>query len=686
MSFDGIRSIEWYAHNEVRAYPLTVTADGRSSDLAFTLPNAVLLAVYVHIPWSRDVDPSRFFISQLTNTGGFLEVVISYKPPSDPAIAVARSHVIPQASTSPTIREILPTEQWADVAGSVTFGTSTSLVDLPLGVFNFNFSNTQLEVDCIRPSARNLSGLLIESAGDTFELATGTVNLRAGENIRLRVQETVDGGRDVWIDAISGLNLNVDCDCGDVLTNPVRTLNGIQPNANGNIDINGAKCLNVEAATGVLSWDNPCSTPCCGCEEAEALQEAVNLFGPQINTLANFAPRLAAQMDRIEFFTQSTDIRTACDAVGGGNGGGLPPTITTTTTTTTSVNDLEMVAIGSYTRVGPVAGFAVDAVSPTSYTINWQFSQAFGTDGVSNPLGNCEIDDILAGNCGNAQAAAGIGTALLPTITTPNASAYQLNFNLAPDGASVGCPGGVVNEPPLPLWTYVVGRVYVPAPVYVTAITTASAHSGDEIRWGYRHRQVFDGTVMQDVDQLLTSPANEPIIGGGAQNVSAWPGCAGEAWNGVMSANSTATLNSTTKGYLLAAGWHDIVVIVKRSATSRSASSIMIRFDTHTACISAGASTRQYRLQLLNYSPLAPVLNFDLTADVGVVSPAAATSTALRSGGVVVTVDAAATEVVATAGNIGIVAATNSIPARPVFTGLMYDNYAIELTNIPGCS
>jgi hypothetical protein len=685
MSFDGIRSIEWYAHNEVRAYPLAVTADGKSNDSSFTLPNAVLLAVYVHIPWSRDVDPSRFFVSQVINTGSLLEIVISYKPPADPAVNVARSQIIPLASTSPTVREIVPTEAWSDVAGSVTFGTSTSLVGLPLGVFNFNFDSTQLEVDCIRPSARNLSGLLIESAGDTFELATGTVNLRAGENIRLRVQETVDGGRDVWIDAISGLNLNVDCDCGDVLTNPVRTLNGIRPNVNGNIDINGAKCLNVEAATGVLSWDNPCSTPCCGCEEAEALQEAVNLFGPQINTLANFAPRLAAQMDRIEFFTQSTDIRTACDAIGDGNGGGLPPTITTTTTTTTSINALEMAAIGSYTRVGPVAGFAVDAVSSPGYTVNWQFSQAFGVDGVNNPLGNCTIDDILAGNCGDAPAAAGIGSAMLPVITTPNASAYQLNFNLAPAGSSIGCPGGTVDEPPLPLWTYVVGRVYVPAPLYVDVITTASANTGDEIRWGYRHRQIFDGTVMQDVDQLLTASANEPIRAGGANNVSIGS-CVGEPWNGVISANSTATLNAIGKGYLLAVGWHDVVVIVKRSSTARSSSSITIRFDTHTACISAGATTRQYRLQLLNYSPSAPVVNFDLTTDSGAISPTAATSTSLRSGGLVVTVDASATEIIATSGSVGIVAAINSIPARPVFTGAMYDNYAIELTNIPGCS
>jgi len=684
MAFDGIRSIEWYAHNEVRAYPLTVTADGVSSDGTFTLPNSAVLSLYLHLPWSRDVDPSRFFISQLVNAGGFLELTLSYKPPATAAVTVATSRIVLQASAIPAVRELSPVDGWADVAGSVTFGTSVSLSSLPLGVFTFDFTSTQLEVDCIRPSARNLSGLLVESAEETFELATGTVNLRAGQNIRLRVQET-GNQRDIWIDAISGENLNVDCECGDVLTNPVRTINMVQPGINGNIDLIGAKCLNIAATTGVLSLDNPCSTPCCGCEEAEALQEAINLFGPQLNSLANFAPRLASQMDRIEFFVQSTDLSNVCGDDDCEDGLPSSVTTTTTTTTTTAIGTLQIAAIESLEVGSKVAGFAADDLTAATYSIDWLFAVADASP-ASNPLQGCTVD-----GCGDITLAA-IASASLPTITKPSPTEYHLDFGLAPSGADVPCSSSLYDPSAPYRFARVVSRVYVPSPVYVKLSSTGDTVDGDRITWGFRHREIRDGIDSYDLSLLPVDENHDVVRVSQRDRITAgW--CTATNWNAVTN-YSSAVMNDASKGYLLLSGWHDVVIDVRRSSKPRGdgyAHVVRLNLQTFAACRAVLPVTRTYKLVLLNQVS-SQILNFDLTADVGSVLPATANSNTMATQGVVVTVDPTATTITATAGDVVIVVPLTSIPARAQWNHVSEvnptppDNYVIELTALPGCS
>jgi hypothetical protein len=680
MAFDGIRSIEWYAHNEARAYPLVVSANGKSVDQTFTLPNAAILSLYLYLPWSRDVDPSRFFISQLTHVNGFIELVVSYSPPSSAAVVVAAARAPSQASDAPIIREFVPSPGWPDVAGSVTFGTRTSLGKLPLGVFAFNFENTQLEVDCIRPSARNLSGLLVENADETFELATGVVNLRSGQNVRLRVQEVSAGVRDVWIDAIDRQSLNEDCECGDVLTNPIRTINLIQPDNNGNFAVTGAKCLDINTAVGAMSLDNPCSTPCCGCEEAEALQEAINRFAPQLNTLANFAPRLSAQMDRIEFYVQSADLRQTCD-----DDTGLPPSITTTsTTTTTSPGPLAIAAIEQLAAADDLtAGLANNNEDGTTYDIDWLFAVADAS--AESPLPyTCVYDD-----CG-AQAIQPIAAATLPTISRPSTSSYDLLLNFAPGGSDDPCSSSLWDAAAPYRHMRIFGRVYVPAPVFIfISSQLAQTVDGDSLSWGFNQRRIDDGIASYDLTTLPVDPAFATArVRQYNRTTTSW--CTLGNWSS-LTTFSTAVLNSTTNGYLLLAGWHDIVFDVRRSSKPRGVGShqVPLTITTRAAC-RVTASTRQYRLVLLNYGD-STAIDFTLAADVGSVSPGVASSHTMRAGGVLVTVDADATEITATAGDLVIIVPLSSVPARAAWNNHQSaqpsptDNYVIPITVIPTC-
>ena len=382
MAFDGIRSLEWASHNEARSYPLVVTAGGRSIDNLFVLPNPVVLAVYLFLPWDRDIDPSRFFLSRFANLGNSVRVTLAYATSSGSEQTVAVAEIPKTGQGQPIVRQWVPVTTWNDTAGSITVGNLHTLSALPLGVFDFLFSSTQLEVDCIRPAARNLTGVLVDNGSETFEIATGLINLIAGENIRLRVEQNA-GANDIWIDAVNTDGLQTDCDCGDTLSDPIRTINMIRGDVNGNIDLIGAKCLTIEASPGSLQINNPCSQPCCGCEEAESLQAAIEFFGPQLNSLINFAPRLAVQMDRIEFIVSVTDMNARCDT-------GISATTSGPTTTTTTVAPATTTT--TTTTSGPTTTTTVAPVTTTTTSAPTTTTTTTTTQGpFVPPVGECWV-------------------------------------------------------------------------------------------------------------------------------------------------------------------------------------------------------------------------------------------------------------------------------------------------------
>lgn len=311
MAFEGYRNLELLAHNESRNYPLIPSAIGTSEDSLFTLPTSTLVELVVDLPWDRDVDPGSLFVQKVQNLPEYLAITIAYAS-SDNIIGTFRVSRDGYQKYE-TVR--LATEpDWADAAGMATFGELPLNANTPIGTFTFTPAATRLEVQCVRPSANSgLAGIQVESEGITSLVAHGIVKLRTVNNMKARVEQTGEGVFDIWLDAISGAGIDPECDCEGSVGNPIRTIQQISPDASGNFDIVGTKCLEVSGRTNGLQVTNPCSDPCCGCEEAETLTQLLTPLGQQINDLAGQMQRLQLAIRQLEFVVDVSDVPGSCD-------------------------------------------------------------------------------------------------------------------------------------------------------------------------------------------------------------------------------------------------------------------------------------------------------------------------------------------------------------------------------------
>lgn len=295
MSVDGYRNIEWSAHNATRNYPLAINADGKSSGGEITLDRSTLLGVYIHVPWDRDIYPDRFFVSQLVSLPDSLTITLSYQPSSTAQVvgtATASKNALDLSAV-----EITPATGWEDIAGSVVFGETYDSRRYVTGSYSFNYQSTVLEVDCVRPAARSLNGFVVTDGAQETPTITGLVNLRAGENIRIR-SEVVGDVTNLYIDALDSSEFAADCECAEQVSDPIRTINGVTPDENGNIDLVGSSCIEVEPSRASVILTNPCSNPCCGCEEVEALTDSLIDLRHQVDNAENYASQLRDRLDQ----------------------------------------------------------------------------------------------------------------------------------------------------------------------------------------------------------------------------------------------------------------------------------------------------------------------------------------------------------------------------------------------------
>jgi hypothetical protein len=110
--------------------------------------------------------------------------------------------------------------------------------------------------------------------------------------------------------AVQGEGLAEECVCeGDVLTAPIRRINGIPPTAAGNFTITGNNCLVPVPIENGLKLDDICSEPCCGCEELEAITRDLEAFGANATTLENFLVRLESSVTQMDSTVLSAQLR-----------------------------------------------------------------------------------------------------------------------------------------------------------------------------------------------------------------------------------------------------------------------------------------------------------------------------------------------------------------------------------------
>jgi hypothetical protein len=287
--------LEWLNENSLRAYPFK--EDTSRSDGTYKIPDDLIVDMAIVVPVATT---DIFYLKTLMVSGTQITGVLANQSENN----VGTFSVPVALHNENDGYEITGAGTYTDARGRVVIGDLTDLaVKLPEGVYNFSLEDTAFELSAIRPDLRKLRGLKVEKAdGTVSDLITGIVTLVSGTNVAL--ENPSDGV--IRINAVGNEDYIEDCgDClnGFSLPDPIRTINGVGGDENGNLNlISTEQCLVItpDGANFTVNLADVCSQPCCGCTELEFLTTSLSTLRDSISRLDNLS--LELQNRQTEFF------------------------------------------------------------------------------------------------------------------------------------------------------------------------------------------------------------------------------------------------------------------------------------------------------------------------------------------------------------------------------------------------
>ena len=259
--------LDWISFRASQSYPLADQASGKSLS-GNPLPQSFLLDIQLLLPSKYNYNlAGQFYISSIQDIGNTFNVVISYsniecaictgisKELTATSSLSDRTYII---SSIVTDANILQTYPWMNnITGNLCAGIT---VDYSGGSMSFNLSGAQLNAACVH----FLSGDHVEAIQVGSRYLTGIVTLQAGEGISIAVKNnnvikiSVDQNllNRLWQSNIADYQASFP-------GTPVKSINGILPDDNGNISISAADCVQINEIPNGITISNPCAKPCC---------------------------------------------------------------------------------------------------------------------------------------------------------------------------------------------------------------------------------------------------------------------------------------------------------------------------------------------------------------------------------------------------------------------------------------
>jgi len=303
-------NIEWLNHNSQRRYPLFDDSSAVDDTGSFEIPNDFLVELDLPVHAGLDVDPARFFIKHIGAYATGFSVVVGYQPEVGDAVDVATALINSDTHAKNTPYQLGGVGDFSDTNGKLVIGRLEEILKQPAGFFTFTLDNGRLTPDTTRPMIRGISSIQIRSGDDVSERMYGDIELQPFDN--MQIVPIIVAGQDpiIRFSAVDGEGLAEVCDCeGNVLTAPIRRINGVPPTAAGDFTMLGNDCLVPTPIENGLKLDDICSEPCCGCEELEAITRDLEAFGAKATTLENFLVRLESSVTQMDSVVLSAQLR-----------------------------------------------------------------------------------------------------------------------------------------------------------------------------------------------------------------------------------------------------------------------------------------------------------------------------------------------------------------------------------------
>jgi len=276
---------EWLDENEDRAYPISESATRSSIDRSGSLPNSLIVDARLAAP--PTYFGGDFFISMVEILADFVTVEISYQEGETPPEKVSFVRVEASSHETHNNYAFSGSGPHRSILGTLTIGDIQKAAAESRGVLLFSVGASRLEMSVVHISQPAVDHITVLQNSRIIARLTGVVGLSAGANIRLTRTESGN----IRIDAISGENLSA-CDDPGANGPPVKSINGVLPDENGDLWLSGSECISVSRGSqNSLLIRDLCSTSCCGCRELATLIDSLRELETQSVTVRDLVYR-----------------------------------------------------------------------------------------------------------------------------------------------------------------------------------------------------------------------------------------------------------------------------------------------------------------------------------------------------------------------------------------------------------
>lgn len=283
---DAAWNLEWLNQNANRAYPFSGDTSRRDVNNMVSIPDSMIVDLI--LVFAADVS-AELHLSKLIIGGNTLTAVIS----DDTGVIVCSVTINKDTHVQNSGYNLVGSDDHFDARGRIVFGDLSGLSEsIPDGAYEFTSAAARFEARTARPDLGGVRAIeLVRADGTTSLPISGLIELIAGTNVRLSYVAPVGGNpAGIRIDAISGENLDEECDCEKlhVPPEPIRTINGIAADSNGDFAFESLDgCLEITPGDNGLQFSDTCAKPCCGCVELEFITQHLGLVDSTIATLNN---------------------------------------------------------------------------------------------------------------------------------------------------------------------------------------------------------------------------------------------------------------------------------------------------------------------------------------------------------------------------------------------------------------
>lgn len=290
--------LDWISFRAAQSYPLADEASGVSLT-GNALPQSFLLDIQLLLPskYNEDISGS-FYISYIQDLGNTFNVVFAYsgidcaictgisKELTMTSSVASRTYVITSTITD---TETLQTYPWMNnITGNLCAGVTSSYSG---GSLSFDLQGAKLNASCVH----FLSGDHVQAIQVDDKYLTGIVTIKAEEGIKL---EVADGNViKLSVDKIFLNTLwqnNIAEYQASLAGTPIKSINGVIPDNNGNIVLSGVDCVQTAEIPNGITISNPCAKPCCKADASvETLNTSIKILQQQHKTFRDYWVNMA---------------------------------------------------------------------------------------------------------------------------------------------------------------------------------------------------------------------------------------------------------------------------------------------------------------------------------------------------------------------------------------------------------